>query len=141
MGHRRCLKGCNRASKWYSEKQRGTVLGSETISLISCHMTYNLPQADSPESQDHVCTLQSCHGAVVASLPEVPQEGSSVFTLLSLIKLASYPLDSNYSRVTVSSVFCAQNIFSAQVCGAPLTLLSIRPIRGEKCCQNVYHTE
>ena len=50
MGHRRCLKGSDRASKWYSEKQRETVLGSETISLVSRHMTYNPPQADSPES-------------------------------------------------------------------------------------------
>ena len=50
MGHRRCLKGYDRASKWYSKKQRGTALGSETISLVSCHMTYNPLQADSPES-------------------------------------------------------------------------------------------
>ena len=42
MGHRRCLKGYDRASKKYSEKQRGTVLGSEAIS-------YKPPQADSPE--------------------------------------------------------------------------------------------
>ena len=70
MGHGRCLKG-------YDEKQRGTVLGSETISLVSCHMTFKPPQADSPESSDHVlCTLQSCHGAVVAALSGVPQEGS-----------------------------------------------------------------
>ena len=39
MGHRRCLKGYDRASKWDSEKQRETVLGSETISLVSCHTT------------------------------------------------------------------------------------------------------
>ena len=46
----------------------------------------------------------------------MPQEGSSVFSLFSLIKLklASHPLASSYSRVTVSSVFCAQ-FFSAQV--------------------------
>ena len=50
MGHRRCLKGYDRASKYYSEKQRGTVLSSETMSLVSCHMTYKPPQADSPES-------------------------------------------------------------------------------------------
>ena len=50
MCHRRCLKGYDRASKWYSEKQRGTLLGSETIYLVSCHMTYKPPQADSPES-------------------------------------------------------------------------------------------
>ena len=50
---------------------------------------------------------------MVAPLSEVPQEGSSVFSLFSLIKLnlASHPLAiSSYSRVTVSSVFCAQNI-------------------------------
>ena len=86
-------------------------------------MSYKPPQADSPESYDHVCTLQSCHGAVVAPLSDVPQEGSSVFSLFSLIKLhlASLPLASSYSRVAVSSVFWAQNIyFSAQTRGAPL---------------------
>ena len=61
---------------------------------------------------------------VVAPLSDVPQEGSSVFSLFSLIKLhlASLPLASSYySRVAVSSVFCAQNIyFSAQTRGAPL---------------------
>ena len=57
------------------------VLGSETISLVSCHMTYKPPRADSPESKDHVCTLQSCHGAVVAPLSEVPLEGASLFCL------------------------------------------------------------
>ena len=121
MGHRRCLKGYDRASKWYSEKQRGTILGSETISLVSCHMTYKPPQADSPESYDHVCTLQSCHGAVVAPLSEVPEEGSSVFSLFSLIKLhlASHPLASSNSRVTVSSVFYAQNIFFRPKCVGP----------------------
>ena len=59
---------------------------------------------------------------MVAPLSEVLQEGSSLFSL-SLIKLhlASYPLASSYSRVTVSLLFCAQNVFfSAQVCGAPL---------------------
>ena len=53
----------------------------------------------------------------------MPQEGSSVFSLFSLIKLhlASLPLASSYSRVAVSSVFCAQNIyFSAQTREAPL---------------------
>ena len=95
-------------------------------------MTYKPPQADSPESYDHVCTFQSCHDAVVAPLSDVPQEGSSVFSLFSLIKLhlASLPLASSYSRVAVSSVFWAQNIFfSAQTRGAPLSgetnLLSI----------------
>ena len=55
------------------------------FSLVSCYMTYNPPEADSPESWDHVCTLQSCRGAVVAPLSEVPQEGSSVFSLFYLI--------------------------------------------------------
>ena len=90
-------------------------------------MTYKPPQADSPGSQDHVCTLQSCHGAGVAPLSDVPQEGSSVFSLFSLIKLhlASLPLASSYSRVAVSSVFWAQNIyFSAQTRGAPLNVPS-----------------
>ena len=58
-----------------------------------------------------MCTLQSSHGAVVAPLSEVPQEASSVFSLFSLIKLhlASHSLAISYSRVMVSSVFCAQN--------------------------------
>ena len=61
---------------------------------------------------------------MVAPLSEVPQEGSSVFSLFSLIKLhylASHPLASSYSHVAVSSVFCAQYIhISAQTRGAPL---------------------
>ena len=72
MDYRRCLKGYDRAFKWYDEKQRGTVLGFQTISWVSCHMTYKPPPADSPEPKDHVCILQSCHGAVVAPLFEVP---------------------------------------------------------------------
>ena len=50
---------------------------------------------------------------MVAPLSDVPQEGSSVFSLFSLIKLhlASFPLASSYSRVAVSSVFWAQNIY------------------------------
>ena len=43
MGHRKCLEGHDRVSKWYNEKQRGTVLGSETMSLASRHMTYYPP--------------------------------------------------------------------------------------------------
>ena len=123
IGHKRYLKGHDCGPNSISEKQRGTVLGSETIFLVSCHMTYKPPQADISESQDHVCTLQSCHGTVVAPLSDVPQEGSSVFSLFSLIELhlASLPLASSYSRVAVSSVFCAQNIFiSAQTRRAPL---------------------
>ena len=50
MGRRRCLKGYDHASKRYCEKQRETVLGSETISLVSCDMTYNPPQVNSSES-------------------------------------------------------------------------------------------
>ena len=46
----------------------------------------NCPEADIPESKIHVCTLQSCHGAVVARLSEGSQEDSSVFSLFSLIK-------------------------------------------------------
>ena len=42
--------GYDRGSKWYNEKQQGTVLVSEAISLASCHMTCNSPQADSPKS-------------------------------------------------------------------------------------------
>ena len=65
---------------------------------------------------------------MVAPLSDVPQEGSSVFSLFSLIKLhlASLPLASSYSRVAVSSVFWAQNIFfSAQTRGAPLIVLHL----------------
>ena len=57
--------------------------------------------------------------SVIRCAPRV----SSVFSLFSLIKLhlASLPLASSYSRVAVSSVFWAQNIyFSAQTRGAPL---------------------
>ena len=51
MGRKRYVEGYNRAFKWYNnEKQRGTVLGSEATSSASCHVTYNPPQADSPES-------------------------------------------------------------------------------------------
>ena len=59
---------------------------------------------------------------MVAPLSEVPQEGSSVFSLFSLIKLhlASHPLASSYSRMTVSSVFCAQNIFFRPRCVGPV---------------------
>ena len=60
----------------------------------------------------------------------MPQEGSSVLSLFSLIKLhlASLPLASSYSRVAVSSVFWAQNIFlSAQTRGAPLRNLLWEP--------------
>ena len=63
---------------------------------------------------------------MVAPLSDVPREGSSVFSLFSLIKLhlASLPLASSYSLVAVSSVFCAQKIFvSAQTRGAPLNYL------------------
>ena len=50
IGHRRYLKGYDCGPKQYGEKQRGTILGSETIFLVSCHMTNKPPQADSPES-------------------------------------------------------------------------------------------
>ena len=66
---------------------------------------------------------------MVAPLFEVPQEGSSVFSLFSLIKLhlASHPLASSYSHVAVSSVFCAQYIhISAQTRGAPLISSSMK---------------
>ena len=68
----------------------------------------------------------SCYGAEVAPLSELPQEGSSVFSLFSLIKLhlASHPLaiNSSYSRVTVSSVFCAQIIFFGPSVWGPVYL-------------------
>ena len=59
---------------------------------------------------------------MVAPSSEVPQGGSSVFSLFSLVKLhlASHPLASSYSHVAVSSVFCAQYIhISAQTREAP----------------------
>ena len=63
-------------------------------------------------------------GPVVAPLSEVPQQGSSIFSLFSLIKLhlASYPLASSYSRVTVSSVFCADLFFGPSVLGSVNTI-------------------
>ena len=66
----------------------------------------------------------SCYGAEVAPLSELPQEGSSVFSLFSLIKLhlASRPLASSYSRVTVSSAFCTQNIFFGPSVWGPVNL-------------------
>ena len=60
---------------------------------------------------------------MVAPLSDVPQESSSVSSLFCLTKFhsASLPLACSYSRVAVSSVFCAQNIFfSVQTRGAPL---------------------
>ena len=46
---------------------------------------------------------------------------SVFFNILIKLHLASLPLASSYSRVAVSSIFCAQNIFfSAQTRGAPL---------------------
>ena len=72
---------------------------------------------------------------MVAPLSDVPQEGSPVFSLFSLIKLhlASLPLASSYSRVAVTSVFWAQNIyFSAQTRGAPLSYFEHPPSQGGK---------
>ena len=46
------------------------------------HETCNRLQDDSPESYHIVYTLQSCYGAVVAPLSEVPHEGSTVSPLL-----------------------------------------------------------
>ena len=108
------------ASKWFDEKQRGTVLGSEATSLASCKMTYNRPQVDSPESKDHVYTSQSCHGAVAAPLFEVLQEGSLVSSLFPLTKLhvVSHPLAGTvttvarrfYLKHVVSIYFLKENL-------------------------------
>ena len=80
---------------------------------------------------------------MVAPLFDVPQEGSSGFSLFSLIKLhlASLPLASSYSRVAVSSVFWAQKIsFSARTRGAPLRETSIESFSlreyGTRCSSN-----
>ena len=83
-------------------------------------MTYKPPQADSPESYDHECTLQSCHSAVVAPLSKV-----GLFSVLSVfsnkkLHLGSHPLASSDNRVTVLSVFCAQNIFFRLKCVGPI---------------------
>ena len=40
---RRCVKSYDCASKWYNEKQRGTILGSKSTSLAPCHMVYITP--------------------------------------------------------------------------------------------------
>ena len=77
---------------------------------------------------------------MVAPLSEVPKEGSSVFSLFSLIKLhlASLPLASSYSHVAVSSVFCAQNIFfSAQTRGAPSTPLGMNNIKSSNSINTI----
>ena len=78
------------------------------LSCKPCHMSYNSPK---PIALSHRITFTPCRaamGAVVAPLFEVPQEGSVVFSLFSLIKLhlASHPLASSYSRVTISSKKC-----------------------------------
>ena len=59
---------------------------------------------------------------MVVPLSEVPQEGSSDLSLFFLKKLnlVSHPLASSYSRVTVSSVFRAQNIFFRPKCLGPV---------------------
>ena len=46
IGHRRYLKGYDCGPNSIVRNN----LGSETIFLVSCHMTYKPPQADSPES-------------------------------------------------------------------------------------------
>ena len=54
--------------------------GSALFTMESAHAhVLQPPQADGFESEDHVFTLQSCHGAVVALLSEVLQEGSPLF--------------------------------------------------------------
>ena len=84
MGHRRCLKGYDRAFKWYSEKQRGTVLGSETISLVSCHMTYKPPPR--PISLSHRITYVPCRAAMAPWLlgyPRCPKRALQFFSVFS----------------------------------------------------------
>ena len=66
---------------------------------------------------------------MVAPLSEVPQEGSSVLFSLIKLHLASHPLDSSYSRVTVSSAFCAHFcFFGASMWGPPITAY-ISPVK------------
>ena len=70
IGRRRYLKGYDCGPNSISEKQRGTVLGSETIFLVSCHMTYKPPQADSPES--YRITYVPCRAAMAPWLLRYP---------------------------------------------------------------------
>ena len=57
MGHRRCVEGYDHASKGCNEKQRGTILDSETTSLAPGHMTYSPPRptASSHRTMDIPC--------------------------------------------------------------------------------------
>ena len=82
------------------------ILGSETISLVSCHMTYS-PPPGGPIALSHRITYVPCRAAMAAPLSEVPQEGFLVFYLFSLIELhlAPHPLASSYSRVTFHQYF------------------------------------
>ena len=101
MGHMSCVEGYDRAIEGYGPGLRGDFQGTVPHDLQP-------PQADNTESRDHVHTLQSCHGTVIASLSEVPQEGSPAFPLFPLVRLnlASHPLPRSYSRVNVSKNNC-----------------------------------
>ena len=95
--HKSCVEVYDRAIKGYGPGLRGDFQGTVPHDLQP-------PQADNTESRDHVHTLQSCHGTVIASLSEVPQVSSPAFPLFSLVRLnlASHPLPRRYSRVNVS---------------------------------------
>ena len=71
MGQRRCLKGYDRASILYSEKQRGTVPGSETISLVSCHIWPTSPPR--PIALSHRITYVPCRAAMAPWLLRYPR--------------------------------------------------------------------
>ena len=106
----------------YAEKQRGTLLGSETTSLSPCHMSYNPPRSI---TLSHRITYTPCRAAMapwlLCYLRCVSQEGSAIFSLFSLIELhlVSHPLASSYSRVTVSSKKCCLNLFCSSMSTGP----------------------
>ena len=102
------MQGYDRASKWYNEKQRGTVLGSEMASLASCTMTYNPPR---PIALSHRIMYIPCKAAIWrrgCSVIRGAPCGLTVFYLFPITKLhlASHPLARSYSRLTVSSKKC-----------------------------------
>ena len=91
MGHRRCVEGYDRVRPNSITRNKVGAPRRLPYRHATCPTT---PQVNNPESEDHVQhTLQSCHNAVAAPLSEVPQEGSTAFSLFSLIKLhlASQP--------------------------------------------------
>ena len=72
MGHWRCFKGYDRGpNSIVRNNEERPWLGSETISLVWCHMTYKPPQADSPQS----CRIiyAPCRAAIAPWLLRYPR--------------------------------------------------------------------